>query len=78
MVDQTRRVVEDFVFCLFRGDPMRPVLYHLAPSPPCRAVRMLARMIGCELELKIVNVLAGDHLKEDFVKVTPRLRVIQV
>lgn len=69
MVDQTRRVVEDFVFCLLRGDPMRPVLYHFSPSPPCRAVRLLARMVGCDLELKIVNVLVGDHLKDYFVKV---------
>lgn len=69
MVDQTRRVVEDFVFCLFRGDAMRPVLYHLEPSPPCRAVRMVARMIGCELELKVVNLMAGEHLTEDYLKV---------
>lgn len=69
MVDNTRRIVEEFVFCLFRGDTMMPVLYYLPPSPPCRAVLMLARLLGLEFELKVVNILEGDHMKPEFLQV---------
>lgn len=65
----TQKIVEQFVICLFRGDNMMPVLYYLPPSPPCRALLMLARMLGIEFELKIVNILEGDHMKPEFLKV---------
>lgn len=65
----TRKIVEQFVICLFRGDNMKPVLYYLPPSPPCRALLMLARMLGIEFDLKIVNILEGDHMKPEFLKV---------
>lgn len=70
MVDKTRKIVEDFVFCLFRGETMIPVLYYLPPSPPCRALLMLARLLGLEFELKIVNIIEGDHMKPEFLQVS--------
>lgn len=69
MVDSTQKVVEQFVYCLFRGQQMMPVLYYLAPSPPCRAVLLLGRMLEIEFDLKALNVMEGEHLKPDFVQV---------
>lgn len=69
MVDSTRKIVEEFVYCLFRGDKVMPVLYFLPPSPPCRAVMMVGRMINVNFELKPVNVLEKEQLKPEFVEV---------
>lgn len=69
MVDRTRSIVEQFVQCLFRGDRMTPVLYYFPPSPPCRTLLLLGRLIGLDFELRVVNVLLGDQLKADYVKV---------
>lgn len=46
-----------------------PVLYFLPPSPPCRAVMMLGRMINVNFELKPVNVLEKEQFKPEFVEV---------
>uniref|UniRef100_A0A182RYN4 glutathione transferase n=1 Tax=Anopheles funestus TaxID=62324 RepID=A0A182RYN4_ANOFN len=51
---------------------MTPVLYYLPPSPPCRSVLLLAKMIGVELELKALNVMEGEQLKPDFVELNPQ------
>ncbi|XP_052865864.1 glutathione S-transferase D7 [Anopheles cruzii] len=51
---------------------MTTVLYYLPPSPPCRSVLLLAKMIGVELELKVLNVLEGEQLKPDFVELNPQ------
>ncbi|KFB52547.1 glutathione s-transferase E2 [Anopheles sinensis] len=48
------------------------VLYTLHLSPPCRAVELTAKALGLELEQKEVNLLAGDHLKPDFLKLNPQ------
>lgn len=69
MVDPTQKIVEQFVYCLFRGQQMMPILYYLPPSPPCRAVLLLGRMLEIEFDLKTVNVMEGEHLKPDFVQV---------
>jgi len=50
---------------------MAPTLYHTAMSPPCRAVAMVAKMIGLELNLVEVNLMAGEHLKPEFLKLNP-------
>lgn len=72
MVDKetrTRKIVEQFVYCLFRGDKMMPILYYLPPSAPCRSVLLLGKMINLEFDLRIVNVLEGEHLKPEFIAV---------
>lgn len=73
MVDPTQKVVEQFVNCLFRGQPTMPVLYYLPLSPPCRTILLLGRMLEIEFDLKIVNVMEGEHLKPDFVQVTKKI-----
>jgi glutathione S-transferase len=46
------------------------VLYYTMGSGPCHAVMMLAKAINLELELIEVDMRAGEHLKEDFLKVS--------
>lgn len=45
-------------------------LYYLPPSPPCRAVLLLGRILGIDFHLKSVNIQEGEHLKRDFVDVS--------
>jgi len=47
-------------------------LYYLPGSAPCRAVQMVAKALGVELNLKLVNLQAGEHLKPEFVKLNPQ------
>jgi glutathione S-transferase len=47
-------------------------LYQLSGSPPCRAVRLTAAAIGVDLNLKHVDLTAGDHLKPEFLKMNPQ------
>nr|AEJ87236.1 glutathione s-transferase E1 [Anopheles funestus] len=47
------------------------VLYTVHLSPPCRAVELTARALGLDLERKLMNLLAGDNLKPEFLKLNP-------
>lgn len=47
----------------------KPVLYTVHLSPPCRAVELTAKALGLELERKLVNLLAGENLTPEFLKV---------
>ncbi|KAJ3663889.1 hypothetical protein Zmor_008109 [Zophobas morio] len=51
---------------------MAPILYMVPPNPGVRAVLITAKAIGLELELKEVNMPAGEHLKPDFIKINPQ------
>lgn len=44
-------------------------LYYVPGSAPCRSVQMAAKAVGVELNLKLTNLMAGDHLKPEFLKV---------
>ncbi|OQR74310.1 glutathione S-transferase 1-1-like [Tropilaelaps mercedesae] len=48
------------------------VLYHTEGSAPCRAVRMLAKELGVELELRCLDLFAGEHMKPDFLEINPQ------
>lgn len=43
--------------------------YYLPGSAPCRAVQMTAAAVGVELNPKLVNLMNGDQLKPEFLKV---------
>ena len=43
--------------------------YYLPASAPCRAVMMLAKAIGVRLNLKIIDILKGENLKPEYIKV---------
>ncbi|KAG5334345.1 GSTT1 transferase, partial [Acromyrmex charruanus] len=45
-------------------------LYQLTGSPPCRAVLLTAAAVGVDLNVKNVDLSAGEHLKSEFIKVT--------
>lgn len=45
-------------------------LYYLPLSPPCRSIIMLAKTLNIELNLKKLDLFAGEHLKPDFLKVS--------
>lgn len=47
-------------------------LYSMGLSAPCRAVSMTAKMIGVELNIKITNLMAGDHMKTEFLAMNPQ------
>merc|ERR1712137_1032641 len=47
-------------------------LYHMDASAPCRSVRLTAKMVGVELNLKVINLPAGEHLKPEFIKINPQ------
>ncbi|XP_052865862.1 glutathione S-transferase 1 isoform X3 [Anopheles cruzii] len=46
--------------------------YYLPGSAPCRAVQMTAAAVGVELNLKLTNLMAGEHLKPEFLKINPQ------
>ena len=52
----------------FRSKVMN--LYYLPPSPPCRAVLILRRILDIDLNLKSVSIQEGEHLKKDFLEVS--------
>jgi len=45
-------------------------LYQVPGSAPCRAVRLAAAAIGVDINLKNVDLMGGEHLKPEFLKVT--------
>ncbi|XP_037950444.1 glutathione S-transferase D7 isoform X2 [Teleopsis dalmanni] len=51
---------------------MNPILYYLPPSPPCRCILLLAKLLDIEFELRIINVLEGDQMKPEFLQINPQ------
>ncbi|XP_018789382.1 PREDICTED: glutathione S-transferase D1-like isoform X1 [Bactrocera latifrons] len=46
--------------------------YYAPASAPCRAVEMAAKALGVELNKKLLNLFAGEHLKPAFLKLNPQ------
>ncbi|XP_058130510.1 glutathione S-transferase 1 isoform X3 [Anopheles coustani] len=46
--------------------------YYLPGSAPCRAVQMTAAAVGVDLNLKLTNLMAGEHMKPEFLKLNPQ------
>ena len=44
-------------------------LYYVPISPPCRAVMMTAFAVGVDVNLKIVDLLGGEQMKPEFLKI---------
>lgn len=47
-------------------------LYYMSLSAPCRAVLLTAKMVGVELNLKTVNLMGGEQMKPEFLKINPQ------
>lgn len=48
----------------------KPVLHYVLFSPPCRSVLLTAAALGIDLELKVVDMAAGENRDPEFVKVS--------
>lgn len=48
-------------------------LYYLPGSAPCTSVRALAQILGIDLNLKVINLSAGEHLTPEYLKVMPSM-----
>uniref|UniRef100_A0A1B6C4X9 Uncharacterized protein n=1 Tax=Clastoptera arizonana TaxID=38151 RepID=A0A1B6C4X9_9HEMI len=46
-------------------------LYFLDLSPPCRTVDLVVHHLGLKVEYINVNLLAGEHLQPEFIKINP-------
>nr|7RHP_A Chain A, Glutathione S-transferase AmGSTD1 [Apis mellifera] len=46
--------------------------YQLPGSPPCRAVALTAAALDIEMNFKQVNLMNGEHLKPEFLKINPQ------
>ncbi|KAF2885297.1 hypothetical protein ILUMI_20885 [Ignelater luminosus] len=47
-------------------------LYYLPGSAPCRAVLLAAKAAGVELNLKFLDLMKGEHLTPEFIKINPQ------
>ncbi|XP_071569699.1 glutathione S-transferase 1-like [Temnothorax nylanderi] len=47
-------------------------LYQVPGSAPCRAVRLAATAVGVDVNLKYTDIMAGEHLKPEFLKMNPQ------
>ena len=45
--------------------------YYMPESPPCRAIEMVAKIIGVEFNKHYINLATKEHLEDDFVKLNP-------
>uniref|UniRef100_A0A6G1SG98 Glutathione S-transferase 1, isoform C n=1 Tax=Aceria tosichella TaxID=561515 RepID=A0A6G1SG98_9ACAR len=49
--------------------------YYMPESPPCRAVEMVASLVGVSLNKHYINLFTKEHLKDDYVKINPLHKV---
>ncbi|EFX81632.1 hypothetical protein DAPPUDRAFT_230826 [Daphnia pulex] len=47
-------------------------LYYMSMSAPCRAVLLTAKMVGVEINLKTINLMQGEHMQPEFLKINPQ------
>jgi len=46
--------------------------YYVPASAPCRSILMLAKELGLEFNLKVVDLMAGDQMKPEFLAINPQ------
>jgi hypothetical protein len=44
-------------------------LYYVPGSAPCRGVLLAGKAVGVDFNLKLTNLMAGEHLKPEYIKV---------
>ncbi|XP_035793504.1 glutathione S-transferase 1-1-like [Anopheles albimanus] len=47
------------------------VLYHFPGSPPSRSALLVLRNLDLDVEVKIVNLFAGEHMAEEYLAINP-------
>lgn len=45
-------------------------LYYVPGSAPCRTVLLAAKAVGVDLNLKYTDLMKGEHLSPEFIKVS--------
>ncbi|KAF5270019.1 hypothetical protein FQR65_LT05818 [Abscondita terminalis] len=50
---------------------MKPILYMLEASPASRAVSIVAKILDLTLDEREIDILNGEHLKEEYLKLNP-------
>ncbi|XP_017044633.1 glutathione S-transferase 1 [Drosophila ficusphila] len=53
----------------------KPTLYYALFSPPARACILIAKLIGLDLDLKLVDFSKKEHLSEEFIKLNPQHQI---
>nr|CAD7458693.1 unnamed protein product [Timema tahoe] len=46
--------------------------YYTPGSAPCRIVLLTAKAVGVNLNLKLINLFTGEHLKPEYIKLNPQ------
>lgn len=46
-------------------------LYHTSGSPPSRSVLMTFRNLHLNVDVNVLDLMVGEHMKDDFVKLNP-------
>jgi len=46
--------------------------YYIPGSAPCRAVLMTAKAVGVEMNLKLIDLMKGEQMKPEFIKINPQ------
>ncbi|XP_046666913.1 glutathione S-transferase 1-like isoform X1 [Homalodisca vitripennis] len=47
-------------------------MYYVPASPPCRTVQVVAKILGIELNLHLVDFLKGEHMTPKFLQMNPQ------
>lgn len=47
-------------------------LYYMPLSAPCRSCMLTAKAVGVELNLKLLDLMAGEQMKPEFVAINPQ------
>jgi len=47
-------------------------LYHMPLSAPCRSITLVAKHLGIDLNLKHLDLMAGEQMKPEFVALNPQ------
>jgi glutathione S-transferase len=55
-----------------KGDQMGVTLYHFPPSAPSRGALLVAKALGIDIDVQIVDLFAKEQLTADFVKINPQ------
>lgn len=63
--------VQSIICIRHRNNKMTLILYFAAGSPPSRACLLLLRILKLEVEVKNVNLAAGEQNKPEFLKLNP-------
>uniref|UniRef100_A0A1B6EXA4 Uncharacterized protein n=1 Tax=Cuerna arida TaxID=1464854 RepID=A0A1B6EXA4_9HEMI len=47
-------------------------VYHTPGSPPSRSVVLAAKALGVDVNLKLLDLMKGEHLKPEYLKINPQ------